>query len=114
MRRTGGGTREFAPASRRRRATARAAGRACRSREDVGVVAMIAILLAGLLMIAWQHSQWTDLGYTREAAARARRGEAEKPPPRLELETLRGAGSHLAAGDQGPAPVAPKPTERSC
>jgi cell division protein FtsL len=90
---------------------ARAAGRA-RSREMWWVVAMIAILLAGLLMIAWQHSQWTDLGYDLAKLQRERAaGEAENRHLRLELETLRAPARIEELATRDLHLVAPKPSE---
>jgi cell division protein FtsL len=61
-----------------------------RHREMGWAVAMVLILLAGLLVIAWQHSQWTDLGYDVSKLERDRAAaEAENRHLRLELETLR-------------------------
>jgi cell division protein FtsL len=61
-----------------------------RHRETGWAVAMVSILLAGLLVIAWQHSQWTDLGYDVSKLERDRAAaEAENRHLRLELETLR-------------------------
>lgn len=61
-----------------------------RQREMRWSVLFVSIVVGGLLMVAWQRSQWTDLGYDfarlqREGAAR----EAENRRLRLELDTLR-------------------------
>jgi len=46
-------------------------------------------MLGGLLVVAWQHSQWRDLGYELARLQKARAaGEAEQRHLRLELETL--------------------------
>lgn len=61
-----------------------------RQREMWWSVLFVSIVVGGLLMVAWQRSQWTDLGYDlarlqRESAAR----EAENRHLRLELASLR-------------------------
>ena len=61
-----------------------------RQREVWWVVVIVSVLLGGLLMIAWQRSQWTDLGYDLARLQKERAaGEAENRHLRLELETLR-------------------------
>ncbi len=61
-----------------------------RQREMWWVVATVSVLLGALLMVAWQHSQWTDLGYDLARLQKERAaGEAESRHLRLELETLR-------------------------
>jgi cell division protein FtsL len=52
-------------------------------------VAFVSILVGGLLMVAWQRSQWTELGYDisrmQDAGAAA---ETENRQLRLEEDTL--------------------------
>jgi cell division protein FtsL len=53
-------------------------------------VAFVSLLVGALLLVAWEHSQWTQLGYemTRLQKERAA-SEADNRHLRLELETLR-------------------------
>ena len=61
-----------------------------RQREMGMSVVCVSLLVGALLLVAWEHSQWTDLGYdlTRVQQERAA-SEAENRHLRLELETLR-------------------------
>jgi cell division protein FtsL len=61
-----------------------------RQREMWWSVVFVSLLVGALLLVAWEHSQWTELGYemTRLQQARAA-SEAENRHLRLELETLR-------------------------
>ena len=60
-----------------------------RQREMWWSVAFVSILVGGLLMVAWQRSQWTELGYEisrmQDAGAAA---ETENRQLRLEEDTL--------------------------
>ena len=60
-----------------------------RQREMWWSVAFVSILVGGLLMVAWQRSQWTELGYdiSRMQAAGAA-AETENRQLRLEEDTL--------------------------
>ena len=61
-----------------------------RQREMWRLAAIVTVLLGGLLVVAWQHSQWRDLGYDVARLQKARAAdEAENRHLRLELETLR-------------------------
>ena len=60
-----------------------------RQREAWRMAVVVAVMLGGLLVVAWQHSQWRDLGYELARLQKARAaGEAEQRHLRLELETL--------------------------
>lgn len=83
-----------------------------RQREMWWVVATVSVLLGALLMVAWQHSQWTDLGYDLARLQKARAvGEAESRHLRLELETLRAPERIEALALRDLHLVAPKPAE---
>jgi len=60
-----------------------------RQREMWWSVVFVSLLVGGLLMVAWQRSQWTELSYdisrTQDAGAAA---ETENRHLRLELDTL--------------------------
>lgn len=60
-----------------------------RQREMWWSVVFVSVLVGGLLMVAWQHSQWTELGYDlyrmQDALAAA---ETENRHLRLEEDTL--------------------------
>jgi len=61
-----------------------------RQREMWQSVLFVSILVVGLLMVAWQRSQWTDLGYDSTRLENERAAvEAENHHLRLELDTLR-------------------------
>jgi cell division protein FtsL len=61
-----------------------------RQREMWWSVVFVSMLVGALLLVAWEHSQWTDLGYERTRLQQAlAAGEAENRHLRLELETLR-------------------------
>jgi len=83
-----------------------------RQREMWWSVAFVSILVGALLMVAWQHSQWTDLGYdlTRVQQERAA-SEAENRHLRLELETLRAPQRIEALALKDLHLVAPSQTE---
>jgi cell division protein FtsL len=83
-----------------------------RHREMGWAVAMVSILLAGLLVIAWQHSQWTDLGYDVSRLERDRaEAEAQNRHLRLELETLRAPERIEMLATRDLHLVAPSPTQ---
>jgi cell division protein FtsL len=53
-------------------------------------VAFVSLLVGALLLVAWEHSQWIDLGYAMpRLQAERNASEAENRHLRLELETLR-------------------------
>jgi len=61
-----------------------------RQREMWWWVALGSLLAGALLLVAWEHSQWTDLGYAMpRLQAERNASEAENRHLRLELETLR-------------------------
>jgi cell division protein FtsL len=61
-----------------------------RQREMWWSVVFVSILVGALLLVAWEHSQWTDLGYAMTRLQKERNAsEAENRHLRLELETLR-------------------------
>ena len=61
-----------------------------RQREMWWSVAWVSVLVGALLLVAWEHSQWTDLGYEMTRLQKERNAsEAENRHLRLELETLR-------------------------
>jgi cell division protein FtsL len=83
-----------------------------RQREMWRSVVWVSLLVGALLLVAWEHSQWTDLGYetTRLQQAKAA-SDAENRHLKLELETLRAPRriEELAIHDLHL--VAPKQTE---
>ena len=61
-----------------------------RQREMWQSLLLAALLVGALLLVAWEHAQWTDLGYETTRLQRAKAaGEAEHRHLKLELETLR-------------------------
>ena len=83
-----------------------------RQREMWWSVAFVSLLVGALLLVAWEHSQWTHLGYEMARLQKERSaGEAENRHLRLELETLRSpqAIEALAIGELHM--VAPTQTE---
>ena len=61
-----------------------------RQREMWWSVAFASALVGALLLVAWEHSQWTDVGYDLTRLQQERAAvEAENRHLRLELETLR-------------------------
>jgi cell division protein FtsL len=83
-----------------------------RQREMWWVVAFVSILLGALLMVAWQHSQWTDLGYDLARLQKERAAsDAENRHLRLELETLRAPERIETLALRDLHLVAPKPAE---
>jgi cell division protein FtsL len=61
-----------------------------RQREMWWSVVFVSILVGALLLVAWEHSQWTDLGYAMTRLQKERNAsEAEYRHLRLELETYR-------------------------
>lgn len=60
-----------------------------RQREMWRSVGFVSLLVGALLLVAWEHAQWTDLGYETTRLQRERAAiEAENRHLRLELETL--------------------------
>jgi cell division protein FtsL len=60
-----------------------------RQREMWWSVVFVPLLVGALLLVAWEHSQWTDLGYETTRLQQKRAAiEAENRHLRLELETL--------------------------
>ena len=61
-----------------------------RQREMWWSVVVVSLLVGALLLVAWEHSQWTDLGYEMTRLQQERQAiEAENRHLLLELETLR-------------------------
>ena len=61
-----------------------------RQREMWWSVAFVSLFVGALLLVAWEHSQWREVGYARDRLQEARAAsEAENRHLRLELETLR-------------------------
>lgn len=61
-----------------------------RQREMQWSVMFVSLLVGALLLVAWEHSQWTDLGYeTNRVQADLAASESENRRLRLELDTLR-------------------------
>jgi cell division protein FtsL len=83
-----------------------------RQREMWWSVAVVAVLVSALLLVAWEHSQWTDLGYDLTRLQRQRAaGEAENRHLRLEYETLRAPQRIEALALRDLHLVAPSQTE---
>jgi cell division protein FtsL len=61
-----------------------------RQREMWWSVVFVSLLVGALLLVAWEHSQWRELGFARHRLQQARvAAEAENRHLRLEFETLR-------------------------
>jgi cell division protein FtsL len=61
-----------------------------RQREMWWSVVFVSLLVGALLLVAWEHSQWTQLGYAMTRLQKQRSAsEADYRHLRLELETLR-------------------------
>jgi cell division protein FtsL len=61
-----------------------------RQREMWWSVVFVSLLVGALLLVAWEHSQWTELGYEMTRLQKERSAsEADNRHLRLELETLR-------------------------
>jgi len=61
-----------------------------RQREMWWSLAFASLLVGALLLVAWEHSQWRELGFARDRLQQERAAiEAENRHLRLELETLR-------------------------
>jgi cell division protein FtsL len=61
-----------------------------RQREMWWSVVCVSLLVGALLLVAWEHSQWRELEFTRDRLQQERAAsEAENRHLRLELETLR-------------------------
>jgi cell division protein FtsL len=75
-------------------------------------VVWVSLLVGALLLVAWEHSQWTDLGYetTRLQQAKAA-SDAENRHLQLELETLRAPHRIEDVAIHDLHLVAPKQTE---
>jgi cell division protein FtsL len=83
-----------------------------RQREMWWSVVFVSILVGALLLVAWEHSQWTDLGYAMTRLQKERNAsEAENRHLRLELETLRRPERIEAIALQDLHLVAPTQTE---
>jgi cell division protein FtsL len=83
-----------------------------RQREMGRSVVWVSLLVGALLLVAWEHSQWTDLGYetTRLHQAKAA-SDAENRHLKLELETLRAPHRIEDVAIHDLHLVAPKQTE---
>jgi cell division protein FtsL len=83
-----------------------------RQREMWRSVVWVSLLVGALLLVAWEHSQWTDLGYetTRLQQAKAA-SDAEHRHLKLELETLRAPHRIEDVAIHDLHLVAPKQTE---
>jgi|APLow6443716910_1056828.scaffolds.fasta_scaffold55814_2 cell division protein FtsL len=83
-----------------------------RQREMWWSVAFVSLLVGALLLVAWEHSQWTHLGYEMARLQKERSaGEAENRHLRLELETLRSPQAIEALAIRELHMVAPTQTE---
>jgi cell division protein FtsL len=83
-----------------------------RQREMWWSVAFVSLLVGALLLVAWEHSQWTQLGYEMARLQKERNaGEAENRHLRLELETLRSPQAIEAVAIRELHMVAPTQTE---
>ena len=64
-----------------------------RQREMRWSVVFVSLLVGALLLVAWEHSQWTDVGYDTTRLQQERQAiEAENRHLLLELATLREPG----------------------
>lgn len=60
-----------------------------RQREMWRSLVVVSLFVGALFLVAWEHSQWTDVGYDMTRLQRERAaGEAENRHLRLELATL--------------------------
>ena len=83
-----------------------------RQREMWWSVVFVSVLVGGLLMVAWQHSQWRDLGYDIAQLQRARiAAETENLRLRLEEDTLSSPQRIERLAIQDLHLIAPSPTE---
>ena len=84
-----------------------------RQREMWWSVVFVSLLVGALLLVAWEHSQWTDLGYEMTRLQQRARppSEAEHRHLRLELETLRAPQRIEALAIRDLQLVAPSQTE---
>jgi len=83
-----------------------------RQREMWWSVAFVSLLVGALLLVAWEHSQWTHLGYEMARLQKERSAsEAENRHLRLELETLRSPQAIEALAIRELHMVAPTQTE---
>jgi cell division protein FtsL len=83
-----------------------------RQREMWWSVGVVSLFVGALLLVAWEHSQWTELGYemTRLQAERTA-VEADNRHLRLELEMLRAPQRIEALAIERLHLVAPSQTE---
>jgi cell division protein FtsL len=83
-----------------------------RQREMWWSVAFASLLVGALLLVAWEHSQWTELGYEMAWLQKERAAsEADNRHLRLELETLRSPQRIEALAIRDLHMVAPTQTE---
>jgi cell division protein FtsL len=83
-----------------------------RQREMWQSLLLATLLVGALLLVAWEHAQWTDLGYETTRLQRAKAaGEAEHRHLTLELETLRAPHRIEEIAIRDLHLVAPKQTE---
>jgi len=83
-----------------------------RQREMRWSVVFVSLLVGALLLVAWEHSQWTDVGYDTTKLQQERQAiEAEHRHLLLELATLREPGRIERLAMQDLHLVAPSQTE---
>ena len=83
-----------------------------RQREMGWSVVFASLLVGALLLVAWEHSRWTALGYEMTRLQKERNtSEAENRHLRLELETLRAPQRIEALAIRELHLVAPSQTE---
>jgi len=83
-----------------------------RQREMWWSVVFVSLLVGALLLVAWEHSRWTALGYEMTRLQKERNAsEAENRHLRLELETLRAPQRIEALAIRELHLVAPSQTE---
>jgi len=81
-------------------------------REMWWSVVFVSLFVGGLLLVAWEHSEWRDLGFAMERLQHQRAAvEAENRHLRLELETLRAPQNIEALAAKHLHLVAPLQTE---
>jgi cell division protein FtsL len=83
-----------------------------RQREMWWSIVFVSLLVGALLLVAWEHSQWTELGYEMTRLQEERSAsEADNRHLRLELETLRAPQRIEALAIRDLRLVAPSQTE---
>jgi len=83
-----------------------------RQREMKWSVVFVSLLVGALLLVAWEHSQWTDVGYDTTKLQQERQAiEAEHRHLLLELATLREPGRIERLATRDLHLVAPSQTE---